>query len=317
MNPQPVPALSSGDPSVWDQALYAFLVEKGNRSGSTPHGRVLLAGCCGRSSTAGRPTSFARPTSSPTPTGSASRAERRRRRRSAPGSPACRRSTASSSGWASSARTRATPWSGRGPSPLPPAGSRPTRSGGCWTVVPDTVAGRRDRAILLTFILTGRRRAEVMALTAGDITVEDGVAFYSYRGKGGKRGRRELPAPGLSTPSSPAWPTWGSASRRWTPRRPSGTAGPPARASRARRSTVASSATSGRRSCRRPGSTSFATRRRSCGAMPASRSRRLASFLDHSSLGGHDDLPSAARGPDGHGVARRGRVHRLVARPTP
>ena len=30
-------------------------------------------------------------------------------------------------------------------------------------VVPDTVPGRRDRAILLTFILTGRRRTEVMA----------------------------------------------------------------------------------------------------------------------------------------------------------
>ena len=35
MNPQPLPALfASGDPSVWDGALYAFLVEKGNRSGS-------------------------------------------------------------------------------------------------------------------------------------------------------------------------------------------------------------------------------------------------------------------------------------------
>ena len=31
---QPLPALTSGDPSAWDQALYAFLVEKGNRSGS-------------------------------------------------------------------------------------------------------------------------------------------------------------------------------------------------------------------------------------------------------------------------------------------
>jgi integrase/recombinase XerC len=62
-------------------------------------------------------------------------------------------------------------------------------------VVPDTVAGRRDRAVLLTFILTGRRRTEVMSFTAGDITFDDGIAFYSYRGKGGKRGRRELPAP--------------------------------------------------------------------------------------------------------------------------
>ncbi len=61
--------------------------------------------------------------------------------------------------------------------------------------VPDTVAGRRDRALLLTFVLTGRRRAEVIGLTAGDISVEGETAFYSYRGKGGKRGRRELPYP--------------------------------------------------------------------------------------------------------------------------
>lgn len=62
-------------------------------------------------------------------------------------------------------------------------------------VVPDTVPGRRDRAILLTLVLTGRRRAEVIGLTAGDLSLEDGVPFYSYRGKGGKRGRRELPRP--------------------------------------------------------------------------------------------------------------------------
>jgi integrase/recombinase XerC len=62
-------------------------------------------------------------------------------------------------------------------------------------VVPDTVAGRRDRALLLAFVLTGRRRTEILSLTAGDISVEDGRPFYAYRGKGGKRGRRELPRP--------------------------------------------------------------------------------------------------------------------------
>ncbi len=62
-------------------------------------------------------------------------------------------------------------------------------------VIPDTVAGRRDRAIVLTLVLTGRRRSEVINLTAGNITVEGETAFYSYRGKGGKRGRRELPRP--------------------------------------------------------------------------------------------------------------------------
>jgi integrase len=53
-------------------------------------------------------------------------------------------------------------------------------------VVPDTVAVRRDRALLLTFVLTGRRRSEVIGLTAGDLSIEGETAFYSYRGKGGK-----------------------------------------------------------------------------------------------------------------------------------
>jgi integrase/recombinase XerC len=62
-------------------------------------------------------------------------------------------------------------------------------------VVPDTIPGRRDRAILLALVLTGRRRAEVLGLRAGDIAIEGETAFYAYRGKGGKRGRRELPRP--------------------------------------------------------------------------------------------------------------------------
>jgi site-specific recombinase XerD len=62
-------------------------------------------------------------------------------------------------------------------------------------VVPDTVAGRRDRAILLVLILTGRRRSEVINLHAGDLSLEGETVFYAYRGKGGKTGRRELPRP--------------------------------------------------------------------------------------------------------------------------
>ena len=64
-------------------------------------------------------------------------------------------------------------------------------------VVPDTVAGRRDRAIILTLVLTGRRRSEVLELKARDIEVADKRAYYRYRGKGGKLGRRELPLPAL------------------------------------------------------------------------------------------------------------------------
>jgi integrase len=35
----------------------------------------------------------------------------------------------------------------------------------------------------------------VIGLTAGAITIECETCFYAYRGKGGKRGRRELPHP--------------------------------------------------------------------------------------------------------------------------
>ena len=62
-------------------------------------------------------------------------------------------------------------------------------------VVPTTLVGFRDRAIILTLVFTGRRRAEVLGMTTGSISVEGEVVFYSYRGKGGKTGKRELPRP--------------------------------------------------------------------------------------------------------------------------
>jgi site-specific recombinase XerD len=62
-------------------------------------------------------------------------------------------------------------------------------------VIPETPQGLRDRAIVLTLTLTGRRRAEVLNMKVGDLSVEDGRVMYAYRGKGGKRGKRELPQP--------------------------------------------------------------------------------------------------------------------------
>ena len=62
-------------------------------------------------------------------------------------------------------------------------------------VVPATPVGLRDRAIILTLVFTGRRRAEVLSMTTGSVSVEGEVVFYSYRGKGGKTGKRELPRP--------------------------------------------------------------------------------------------------------------------------
>jgi site-specific recombinase XerD len=61
--------------------------------------------------------------------------------------------------------------------------------------IPPTTVGLRDRAIILTLVLTGRRRAEVLGMKAGDISEESPRVFYAYRGKGGKAGRRELPLP--------------------------------------------------------------------------------------------------------------------------
>jgi site-specific recombinase XerD len=60
--------------------------------------------------------------------------------------------------------------------------------------LPTTPVGLRDRAIILTLVMTGRRRAEVLGMTASSISVEDRV-YYIYRGKGGKAGKRELPQP--------------------------------------------------------------------------------------------------------------------------
>jgi site-specific recombinase XerD len=55
--------------------------------------------------------------------------------------------------------------------------------------------GLRDRAIILALTLTGRRRSEVLGLKAGNLSPEGGAVYYTYRGKGGKQGKRELPQP--------------------------------------------------------------------------------------------------------------------------
>jgi integrase/recombinase XerC len=65
-------------------------------------------------------------------------------------------------------------------------------------VVPDSPLGIRDRAIFLTIVLTGRRRAAVIGMKAGNLILDGDRAFYTYRGKGGKQGHRELPQPTLN-----------------------------------------------------------------------------------------------------------------------
>lgn len=79
--------------------------------------------------------------------------------------------------------------------PGTPRGLSAAEVGRVLGAIPETKEGLRDKAIVLTLVLTGRRRAEVLALKAGDLSAEGGSIFYRYRGKGGKRGYRELPPP--------------------------------------------------------------------------------------------------------------------------
>ncbi len=196
MTAQPLPSLQSGDPSAWDQALYAFLVEKGNRSGSKrtveSYSRMLWPFFAERSLTPDRVKpadvlgwvhGIGKSGRTPSSTTIGARI-------------AClssfyrfliRMGLVTSNPCDAVERPRAVQSPARGYS------AQEIRN--LLAVTPDTVAGRRDRALLLTFILTGRRRTEVIGLTAGDISVEGETAFYAYRGKGGKRGRRELPRP--------------------------------------------------------------------------------------------------------------------------
>src|SRR5664279_5077779 len=196
MTAQPLPALTSGDPSAWDEALYAFLVEKGNRSGSRrtveSYSHMLWPFFAERSLTPDRVKpgevlawvhGIGRSGRTPSSTTVGARI-------------AClssfyrfliRMGLVVSNPTDAVERPRAIQSPARGYS------ADEVRR--LMAVVPDTVAGRRDRAILLALVLTGRRRAEVIGLRAGDLSMEGETAFYAYRGKGGKRGRRELPRP--------------------------------------------------------------------------------------------------------------------------
>jgi integrase/recombinase XerC len=191
-----LPALTSGDPSAWEQALYAFLVEKGNRSGSKrtveSYSRMLwpFFADLGKTPERVKPADvlawvhgIGKSGRTPSSTTIGARI-------------AClssyfrfliRMGLVVSNPCDAVERPRAIQSVARG------YGADEVRR--LLGVVPDSIAGRRDRAILLTLVLTGRRRTEVISLKAGDLALEGETCFYAYRGKGGKRGRRELPHP--------------------------------------------------------------------------------------------------------------------------
>jgi site-specific recombinase XerD len=80
-------------------------------------------------------------------------------------------------------------------SPSPPRGLSGNQIHELLNMTPDSPIGLRDRAIILTLVLTGRRRAEVINMKAGNLSIDGDRTYYTYRGKGGKTGRRELPKP--------------------------------------------------------------------------------------------------------------------------
>jgi integrase/recombinase XerC len=193
---QPLPAIASGDPSVWDQALYAFLIEKGNRSGSKrtveSYSRMLWPFFAERGKTPDRVKpadvlSFVHGIGRSGRTPSATTVGARIACLSSFYRFLIRMGLVVGNPCYAVERPRSVQSVARG------YGADEVKR--LLAVVPDSVAGRRDRAILLTLVLTGRRRAEVIGLRAGDLSLEGETVFYAYRGKGGKRGRRELPHP--------------------------------------------------------------------------------------------------------------------------
>ena len=194
MTPPRLPASVSGDGSAWDQALYAFLVEKGNRSGSKrtveSYSRMLWPFFSARSPERVTPTdvlAYAHGIGLSGRTPSSATVGARIACLSSFYRFLIRMGLMSANPCDALERPRHVPSPARGYS------ADEVRR--LLAVVPDSVAGRRDRALLIVLILTGRRRAEVLGLHAGDISIEGETAFYAYRGKGGKRGRRELPRP--------------------------------------------------------------------------------------------------------------------------
>jgi integrase/recombinase XerD len=194
MPPASLPALPSGKPTAWEEAVYAFLVEKRSRSGSTrtveSYARMLWPFF--RLTTPDQVRSadvlaYAHGIGLSGRTPSSATIGARIACVSSFFHFAIRMGLLVGNPCDALERPRTVPSVARGYS------ADEVRR--LLTVVPDTVAGRRDRAILLVLVLTGRRRAEVIGLRAGDLTLDGETVFYSYRGKGGKRGRRELPRP--------------------------------------------------------------------------------------------------------------------------
>jgi len=195
MTAEPLPALTSGNPSAWESPL-CLLVEKAIAQ-APADGRRATPDAVAVSSRAQPDAREVKPADVwPGFTASASRAERHPQP-TVGARIAClfshfrfltRMGLVVSNPCDAIERPRATQSVARGPSAGEVRRLLP--------LVPDTVAGTEERALLLTFILTGRRRTEVIGLTAGDISVEgrDGVLQLRRQGRQARQTRSSRPA---------------------------------------------------------------------------------------------------------------------------
>jgi site-specific recombinase XerD len=90
------------------------------------------------------------------------------------------------------------------PTPAPPRGLAAPDIQKLLSVIPDTPVGLRDRAIILTLTLTGRRRSEVLSLKAANLHREGSSVYYTYRGRAASRAKESF----LNQPFRPFKQPW-------------------------------------------------------------------------------------------------------------
>lgn len=62
-------------------------------------------------------------------------------------------------------------------------------------IIPDTLSGKRDRAVFVMLYLSGLRRSAVLNLTGKDISFANGKVYFNIKLKGGGNAKKEMPQP--------------------------------------------------------------------------------------------------------------------------
>ncbi len=187
-----------GEAGRWDQAIYAFLAEKERRSGSMRTVRAYSGMLYRFFGTLGKPPdqvvateifSYAHGTGPSGKKPSSVTIGARIACLSSFYRFLIRMSLVSANPCDQLERPKATP--------APPRGLTAADIRKLLEAIAGNPVGLRNRAIVLTLTITGRRRTEVINLKAGNLSQEGDTIYYVYRGKGGKQGKRELPQPAV------------------------------------------------------------------------------------------------------------------------